>query len=237
MNFLLRFIQTCMASVVLAWPAAASAIDIDKCDATAKSEILKVWGAMNSRLSATVARFTWLDQKQRDELKRKWPKLKIDCEDDRNKCSKDTVTGDGFIITGFAHGGLGNTVNVCYYNLVEANLRLCDLAGNLWHEKGHADGMPKDSHHNDPQSFPEVLKDAVYRMGLAARDECVASVYKTTANRPLLGSATLGIGASCTKDAQCNSAKCKSNQCVCKTDADCGDRKCKEPFLGTPRCE
>ena len=227
-----------LCALAMTISAGASALDIDKCDSTSKAEIQTVHAAMTKRVNATVARFTWLTEKQRDELKEKWSKLKIDCEDDRNKCSKDSVADDGLIITGFAHGGLGNTVNVCYYNLVEANLTLCSLVGNIWHEKGHADGMPKAFHHNNPAKHPEVLNDDVYRMGNAAVSECKASMFVGTADRALKGRALLALGASCSKESQCNSAKCKDGKCVCKRDSDCGSgRKCKEPVFGTPHCE
>lgn len=229
--------KTCTAILTLLAAASASALELQKCDSTATSEIKAVHSKMNSRLSATVARFTWLKQKQRDELKKKWPKLKIDCEDDKNKCAKDDIK-DGFIITGYAHGSFGNTVNVCYYNAVESAAKLCDLVETIWHEKGHADGMPKMNHHNHPDKHPEVFKkDAVYRMGFAAGDECRANMFAGTANRALKGNTNLGLGVKCSKDSQCKSEKCKDAKCVCRKDADCGSKKCKEPLGGTPYCK
>lgn len=221
-----------LALSLLPGVAQAGGFKTKKCTNVANNEIVKVYNAMSARVNQTVARFTWLTKKQRDELKRKWPKLKVDCEDDKARCAQRRSKG------GFAHGGLGNRVNICYYNFVDNNLKLCDLAGTLWHEKGHADGMPRHKHHNSPDKYPAARNDAVYKMGDAAEAECIAHVFRGTANRLLKGKSDKPLGTSCSKDGQCKSGKCQSGECTCKKNTDCpGKKKCKKPLVGKNKCK
>jgi hypothetical protein len=227
-------------SSLLLVPVRASAIDVDKCTPTAEDEIKRAYAAISPHLDTVVAKLTWLDAKEREELKRKWHKLKVDCEDDRRKCARaDVDPKDGSLLTGYAHSGAGNTVNVCYYNLVEVGAKLCDLAGTLWHEKGHADGLKiVRKEHNDPGKYPQALNDDVYRTGFAAQDVCETSALVGSANRALKGGTARGLGQACEKDSQCASDKCEKDECVCRQDSDCkGDQKCKTPITGKNYCK
>jgi hypothetical protein len=220
-------------------PLRAPALDVDKCTIAAANEIKLAYSEMTPHLDTVISKLTFVDAKDREELKRKWSKLKIDCEDDRKKCSRAGVDDTGQWLGGYAHGGLGNTVNVCYYNLAEAGNTLCDLAGIIWHEKAHADGVKMDrKEHNDPATFPAALKDDVYRTGFAARDVCIADALPGSANRALKGATARGLGKACQKDSQCASDKCEKDTCVCRDDGDCfGNQKCKTPVTGKNYCK
>lgn len=205
---------------------------VKDCDADAKADIEAAHAFVAQRLNGVFNPMTFLTPDQRDEMKRKWPKLTADCIDNRNKCFKEPRLG------GLAHGGLGNQINICYYNLVDLNKTLCDLVGMMVHEEGHANGMPRMNGHNDPT--PTIFaNDTVYRMGDTAESFCFAEAAAGRfTNRSLRGKSQLAVGAACSKDDQCKSGKCSSGKCVCKQDSDCASGfKCKKPLFGTNKCE
>lgn len=212
--------------------AAARADDVRRCDSTAEQEIAEADRILTQNLSGALGRTTaFLSSGERDELRRKWDRLKAVCMDDRTLCS------DKEGLLGYAHGGIGNRVNVCYYNMVARGKKLCDLAEVLLHEKGHADGIkPIDPNHNDPNAHPEARQDKVYRLGYAGRDECVARLG--AGNRALRGRGDRALDEACSTDGQCASTKCQSGKCVCTEDSQCGSgRKCKKPVVGANHCE
>ena len=71
---------------------------------------------------------------------------------------------------GVAHGGLSDTINICYLQAADAGEHLCDIIGVIMHEFGHANGFPKDKFHQSiPYSHPNVFKtDIIYRIGNTA---------------------------------------------------------------------
>ena len=64
-----------------------------------------------------VDQFTFLTERQRQEIVRKWARLDLRCSDREASCSH---------FVGHAHGGPGNQVNICYYTLTSSR-SLCDL--------------------------------------------------------------------------------------------------------------
>ena len=202
------------------------ALKVKQCTPPAEKSIKQAYKFVTKNLNDIVGTMTWqnLTDRHRDEFKRKWDRLKAKCVDDRRKCTNKSD------LAGFAHGGPGNTVNICYYNMVDANRSFCDLVGVLVHEKAHADGMPKGKHHNEPDIYPEARNDTVYRMGYAARDYCES---KKTGKKDyvLKGRSELGFGKQCSKDDQCQSGRCGNikHTCLCRVDNDCGaGKRCKK---------
>lgn len=212
--------------------ALADEFKVKDCDSTAAGAIRSAHAFVQRNLTAIFDRMSFLDAKQRDEMKRKWPRLTADCIDNKPACAKKDGLG------GRAHGGPGNQVNICYYNHVDLKLSMCDLVDTLVHEEGHANGMPILKGHNDPT--PSIkANDLVYRMGDSARAFCEAEARAGRfTDAALKGRSSLGIGAACGVDDQCRSGKCEKGNCVCKVDADCGGgMKCRKPLGGLNRCE
>ncbi len=103
------------------------AYEIEKCDATAEGDVKIAAQYIEDNLEEIVATFahTQLTQDHRDEFIRKWPRAKIVCRDEGSmgvarECAVSTGLG------GMAHGGLGNKINICYYNKLEINETLCE---------------------------------------------------------------------------------------------------------------
>jgi len=88
------------------------AFKVKQCTPSAEDSIKQAYNFVTNNLDGIVAQMTWrnLTDKHRDEFKRKWEHLRARCVDDRKKCVKNSR------IAGFAHGGIGNTVNICYFN-------------------------------------------------------------------------------------------------------------------------
>lgn len=174
---------------------------------------------------------SYLTSKQRDEMKEKWGRVTVECIDDKRTCVNKSGKG------GHAHSGIGNRVNVCYYNHIGAGLSQCDLVNTLVHEEGHANGMPKMSGHDNPT--PSIrANDLVYRMGNDAQSFCESEADAGRfVDATLRGREALGLSASCSQDDQCRSGKCERGECVCKDDNDCpGSQKCKKPLGGINQC-
>ncbi len=212
----------------------AGAADIKKCDGVAQADIAAAAGFIDQNLDAIIAQFTHLSQKQRDEFKKKWPKVKVVCKDDgKSRCLKKPGVG------GYAHGGIGNKIRICYYNSVDANASKCDLVGLMVHEMGHANGYPKMKGHNDPT--PTIrAQDFVYRMGNQAEAFCDAQTSSGATTDPALsGVSQRAIGASCDRNDQCASAKCSNKgNCICTQDSHCASgEKCFKPVGKENYCE
>jgi len=202
-----------------------SAVKIKQCTPPAEDSIREAYKFVTNNLDGIVAQMTWknLKDRHRNEFKRKWERLRVRCVDDRRKCVKNSR------VAGFAHGGIGNTVNICYFNLVDLRGTFCSLVETLVHEKAHADGMPKGKHHNDPFRYPDAFKDTVYRMGDTAGQYCI-SKKSGGRNYILKGRSGLGFGKQCSKDDQCQSGRCGNikHTCLCRVDSDCASgKKCK----------
>lgn len=203
-----------------------SAFKIKQCTPPAEKSIKQAYNFVANNLDGIVATMTWrnLKDKHRNEFKRKWGRLKAKCADNSRKCTNRSDA------TGYAHGGPGNTVNICYTNMVGLNKTFCSLVGVLVHEKAHADGMPKGKHHNEPKLYPEARNDTVYRMEDAAVAYCENKKIGTK-NYPLKSINGLGIEQQCTNDDQCLSGRCGNikHTCLCRVDSDCGaGKRCKK---------
>jgi len=202
------------------------AIKVKQCTPPAEKSIKQAYKFVTRNLDGMVADMTWrnMTDRHRDEFKRKWDRLKAKCVDDRRKCINHSDR------LGYAHGGIGNTVNICYFNMVELNSTFCNLVGILVHEKAHADGMPKGNHHNEPNVYPDAFNDTVYRMGYAAEGYCETR-KKGNKNYMLQGRSGLVIGKQCSKNDQCQSGRCGNIKytCLCRVDSDCGaGKRCKK---------
>jgi hypothetical protein len=206
----------------------AGAFEVDKCDSVAASNVRTAADFIDANLPALVASFTHLNDSQRAEFKKKWAKVIIVCKDDANHCAKDPKVG------GYAHGGAGNRIRACYYNMVDFNLKQCDLVSTLSHEMGHANGYPHMAGHNNPT--PAIrANDSMYVMGTKALQFCQSKAAAGQfADAQLTGASQRAIGDGCSKDDQCASGKCQQDECTCKADSDCADgASCYKP-IGKP---
>lgn len=222
--------QLLIAACLLAATLPAAARDdykVVKCDSAGAADLAQAYRVVAENKDAIFDAMTYLTTRQRDEMKTKWGRVTLECVDDSRKC---TNRGK---LNGHAHGGIGNRVNVCYYNHVARRDSLCDLVNTLVHEEAHANGMPSMKNHND--ATPTVLaNDLVYRMGDDAQAFCEAL---PGADAGLRGRAGLALSDVCSKDDQCRSGKCERNQCVCNDNNDCpGAQKCKKPLGGINQC-
>jgi hypothetical protein len=225
--------QLLIAACLLAATLPAAARDdykVVKCDADGAVEISRAYRFVAENKDEIFDAMTYLTTKQRDEMKEKWGRVTIECIDDKNTCVKKSGKG------GHAHGGIGNRVNVCYYNHVSRGLSRCDLVNTLVHEEAHANGMPSMKGHDD--ATPAVVaNDLVYRMGNDAQRYCEAQPQAARFDIALKGRAGLALSDVCSKDDQCSSGKCERNQCVCNDNNDCpGAQKCKKPLGGINQC-
>ena len=210
---------------------AADSFKVKDCDADAAADVTEAYRFVANHLSAVFDPMTFLTSKQRDEMKTKWGRLTADCIDNRSKC----VNASGLL--GRAHGGLGNQVNICYYNHVDAGASLCELVASMVHEEGHANGLPSMKGHNTPTATV-FNSDLIYRMDGVAEAYCEAEAAAGRFDDAALrGASRRAIGAGCSKDDQCTTGKCEKAECVCKDDNDCsGSQKCKKPLGGINQC-
>ena len=91
----------------------AYAYDIKDCARDAKGNISAAADFIQANMSAIVDQYTFLTEKQRQEIVRKWPGLTLKCTDASQSCQT------GSRRYGHAHGGIGNTINLCHGNMVE----------------------------------------------------------------------------------------------------------------------
>lgn len=212
-------------------PAAqADDFKVVKCDPDAALEVTRAYRFVAAHKDAIFDAMTYLTSKQRDEMKKKWGRVTIECVDDSRKCANRSR------LNGYAHGGIGNRVNICYYNHVSRGDSQCDLVNVLVHEEAHANGMPRMKDHNNPTAST-FANDLVYRMGNDAQAYCEARPDADRLDITLRGKAGLALSNVCSKDDQCSSGKCERGECVCKDDNDCpGSQKCKKPLGGINQC-
>lgn len=222
-------LTACLAFSPLTW--AADSFKVKDCDADAAADVTLAYRFVANNLNAVFDPMTFLTSKQRSEMKDKWGKLTADCIDNKNKC----VNTSGLL--GQAHGGLGNQVNLCYYNLVDSNASLCELVNTLVHEEGHANGLPSMKGHNNPTATV-FNNDLIYRMGGTAEAFCEAEAAAGRfTDAKLQGISKRAMGAACGKDDQCGTGKCEKGECVCKDNSDCsGVNQCKKPLGGINQC-
>ena len=128
------------------------AYTVNKCDEIAKNEISLTADYINRRIQRIEDEFTHISKADRDELVRKWSRINITCQDEgQTGKSRDCLANQG--LGGFSHGGLGNQINLCYYNIFDLGPlpvspnplkdygTLCSLVGIIIHEFGHANGF------------------------------------------------------------------------------------------------
>lgn len=211
----------------------ALAYSVKKCDASAEHDTIGAADYIDRRLQRIADEFTLLSNDNRDEFVRKWPRINIVCQDEGPKGkSRECLNEQG--LGGQAHGGLGNRINICYYNKVDSGDKLCDLVKTLVHEAGHSIGMPILPNHNN-LSEDQKKKDPVYEMGFQARAFCEAD--KTFTNTPLVGRSDLALGAACQVDDQCLTGRCLGGTCQCDQDGDCPTgQSCFKPAVGKNFC-
>lgn len=209
----------------------ADSFKVKDCDATAAADITEANRFVANNLHAIFDTMAFLTSKQRTEMKDKWGKLTADCIDNSKKC-----VNKGRLL-GRAHGGLGNQVNICYYNHVDLGDKLCDLAATMVHEEAHANGLPMMKEHNNPTTAV-FNNDLIYRMESATKLFCETEAGAGRfINAALRGVSKREISMSCSKDDQCKTGKCEKDECVCKQDSDCsGKEKCKKPLGGINQC-
>lgn len=238
-----------MGALFTGVPAAAHADRYKECSHEAQQNLDKVVGFLSKNMSQIVDQLTFLTEKQRQEIVRKWPKVKIRCNDDSRRCRAKNGIG----IKGHAHGGLGNTVNLCQANMVDTGYSVCDAVSTLMHEMGHAHGFRMVPGHNDPNDY--VYKhDPIYRMGSIAGAYCVtAAKAGDVVDAPFKGATRAALGDGCRNNSDCSSGRCwvkldsspfevtppgiDRGKCVCNDDGDCaGAQQCFKPLGKEPYC-
>ena len=207
---------------------ASAATEIVNCEASAMTDINTAAMFVEQNLKTIAAQLTFLTERQRDEFVRKWPRIKLRCAE-RLGCRDIRVAG-------FSHGGPGNTLNICYDNMVDLDQRQCDLIETIVHESGHAHGFPRVLGHNHPTPAIKA-KDKIYRMGFLAKAVCQQAVIAGTfVDKELPGTPRARVGDACQRDGDCRSLKCTGGKCVCSEDVDCGvNSVCLT--LGSNTCE
>ena len=202
----------------------AGAYQIKNCPPAPTSDIRTAANFLQDNMSTLVDQYTFLSEKQRQEIVRKWVGLNIRCSDNRSECA----TADGY-----AHGGIGNQIRICYYTFSSSDT-LCDLARTIMHEQGHAHGFRSVPGHNHPTDYV-YANDVMYRMGSIAQAFCESS--GTFTNAPLKGGGDRNLGVACTEDLQCRSSRCSGGECVCDEDSDCGlGQRCYKPAAAKNFC-
>ncbi len=206
---------------------ASHAFEIRQCEPQQMSDVLVAATFIDQNLTTMVGRMSFLEDRQRKEITRKWPRLTLRCRE-RGACR---ITG----VQGFAHGGLGNAVNVCHATMVDIGATLCNLIETIVHESGHAHGFPSLPGHNNPTPAIQA-SDVIFRMGATAFDVCSEAVTAGTfANRALQGFPRVGLGGACNRDPDCQSSNCRDGHCICVQDSDCGSGRICER-LGRNTC-
>jgi hypothetical protein len=230
-------------------PSAARADRYKDCGPDAEKNINKGVVFLNKHMSAIVDQFTFLSARQRQEIVRKWPEMKIKCNDDSRLCRKH----NGIDVKGHAHGGPGNTVSLCHGNMIDSGSTVCGVVGILMHEMGHAHGLREVPGHNDPTPYVRA-HDPMYRMGAIASEYCVKQAERGPfVNSPFEGAKRAPLLAGCRHNSDCSSGRCwvkldgkpfevapqeaDRGVCVCNDDGDCGKGpKCYKPLGKQPYC-
>lgn len=213
--------------IALGGAAPAFAYEIKNCPLKPQKDLKAAGDFLTDNMSAVVDQYTFLTERQRQEIVRKWVGLNIRCSDNESQCDK---------FKGFAHGGPGNAVNICYYSYTTSH-DLCDLVGTIMHEQGHAHGFRMVPGHNDATDY-HYEHDPIYRMGSLAEDFCRSSASAGSfANAPLRGGGDRDIGDKCKEDLQCRSSRCSNGECVCNEDSDCPlGQSCFKPAAAPNFC-
>jgi Cys-rich repeat protein len=214
--------------------APALAYTVNQCDPIAKNDISLAADYVNRRTQRIADELTHISKDNREEFVRKWPRINIVCQDEgtkgkSRKCLNEQST------EGFAHGGPGNRVNVCYYNSVDNGGTLCSLVGIIVHEFGHSIGIASFENHNNPDQYVRD-NDPVYVMGNRAKALCKTDTAFIT-NAPLIGRSNLTLGQACRADDQCKTGRCLGGTCQCDQDGDCpAGGRCFKPAVGANYC-
>jgi hypothetical protein len=212
----------------------AFAYSVNQCDQIAENDISVAADYIDRRTQRIADEFTHISKDNRDEFVQKWPRINIVCQDEglQGK-SRECLTAES--LGGLAHGGLGNRVNICYYNRVDRGETLCGLVGTIIHEAGHANGFPIFENHNNPTTYVRD-NDPVYVMGTRAEAFCKTDTTFIT-DAPLIGRSDLSLGAACRVDDQCRTGRCLGGTCQCDQDGDCPTgQSCFKPAVGRNFC-
>ena len=222
-----KTVATACLLIALGGAARARAYEIKNCPPWPEADIKAAAKFLNGNMSALVDQYTFLTEKQRQEIVRKWVGLNIRCSDHEKQCDR---------FDGYAHGGPGNTIHICYYSFSSSD-DLCDLVRTIMHEQGHADGFRMVPGHNHPTKYI-YENDPMYRMGSMAEDFCESSASSGLfTNAALKGGGNRNIGDDCKEDLQCRSSRCSGGECVCNEDSDCGlGRRCFKPATAKNFC-
>ena len=219
----------------------ALAYKIKSCDWQAEKNLQPAAEFIRKNMNDITKKYGYLSTQQKQEIVRKWTKLKIKCKDSASMCRKNFV--------GFAHGGPGNTINICHDEMVDRGYKTCDAVGTIMHEVGHAHGFRKVPGHNDPNSFIRK-SDIMYRMGDDAEKLCEDRAAKGKVNNAkLAGKVRTALGGKCSSNKDCTTGKCADKPfkarppgvdigiCVCNDDDDCpGKQNCYKPLLSQNYC-
>ena len=189
--------------LVAGFPGSAHAYRIQNCDDVAEADIEKAADWIEANMVTLVDQFTFLTERQRQEIVRKWARLDLRCSDSEAQCSR---------FLGHAHGGPGSQVNLCIYTLTSSQ-SLCDLVGTIMHEQGHAHGFRMVPGHNNPTQYHRDT-DPIYRMGNIAQDACEADTAFVDAPLQAAGERSIGAPAARTSNAGPAAAR---RTCACAT--------------------
>lgn len=222
-------------------PSASHAYEIKNCSVEAQGNLKKPANFITKNMSKIVDQYTFLTVKQRQEIVRKWPNIHIKCNDSGTTCKKNNFTGH-------AHGGPGNTINICHDRMVDRGYSTCDAVGTMFHEMGHAHGFRMTPGHNDPTKYIRE-NDIMYRMGDLADDYCVNEAgLGNVVDAPFKGDVRKALGDRCVTDKDCTTGKCSNELgnsppgqprgfCICNDDDDCpGNQQCYKPLTKVNYC-
>ena len=173
---------------------------------------------------------TFLPEKYKDKLKKKWPKTTLKCSNRDTYCANKSFG---------AFVSVGNVLRYCVKEFDLTTRSLCDTVKITMHELGHVAGIPTHARHNHSGLYASVGagdSDLVYRLGNEMGTYCSAN----PGSSPSVVQVSSGeIGATCKKNSDCNSKKCQGNgavrECVCADDNDCESARCKKR-LGKNYC-
>jgi hypothetical protein len=209
----------------------AHAYDIKNCSDDAKANLSTAADFIEANMSAIVDQYTFLTEKQRQEIVRKWPKITLRCKDGSGSCRKDS---DRY---GYSHGGPGNAISMCHGNMVDMGYSTCDGVEAIMHETGHMHGFRMVPGHNDPTAY-HFDHDPIYRMGTMAQAFCEADAAAGgVSDKAFIGTKRTALGDSCSKNTDCASGNCEDKQCVCNDDTDCPGQRCFTPLTEKNYCE
>ena len=219
--------------ILLVSTAGAAQFKIRNCESSAMLDLNWAVDYIDNNLNAILDDATFIPSKQKDRIKRKWPKTTIKCSPNRKSCR------DGSL----AFQSTANIVHICWDNIRPwgALMTRCNLVAIILHEKAHEAHVPKSAQHNDRHGYAfEVDDDPVYRFEEVALAHCNNAATAALSTAPgsfnaqgLMGVESgaprrLSVGARCSNNAQCISGQCRRKICVCTEDTDCGpNQRCK----------